>query len=38
MFWVYILQNPKGRFYIGRTDDLQARLFPHNRTEKIVGA
>jgi predicted GIY-YIG superfamily endonuclease len=36
MFWVYILQNPKGRFYIGQTDDLQARLFSHNRTDKVV--
>ena len=34
MFWVYILQNPKGRFYIGQTDDLQARLFSHNRADK----
>jgi predicted GIY-YIG superfamily endonuclease len=37
MFWVYILQNPKGRFYIGQTDDLQARLFSHNRTDKVGG-
>ena len=37
MFWVYILQNPKGRFYIGQTDNLPARLFSHNRTDKVVG-
>jgi len=37
MFWVYILQNPKGRFYIGQTDNLQARLFSHNRTDKVIG-
>ncbi len=37
MFWVYILQNPRGRFYIGQTDDLQMRLFSHNRTDKVVG-
>ena len=37
MFWVYILQNLKGRFYISQTDDLQARLFSHNRRDKVVG-
>ena len=37
MFWVYILQNPVGRFYIGQTDDLPTRLQSHNRTEKIAG-
>ena len=26
MFWVYILQNPGGRFYVGYTDNLEARL------------
>ena len=37
MFWVYLLQNPKGRFYIGQTDDLAARVPNHNRTDKILG-
>ncbi len=37
MYWVYILQNPKGQFYIGQTDDLQARLQSHNRTDKTLG-
>ena len=37
MFWVYILQNPKGQFYIGQTDDLNVRLHSHNRTDKING-
>ncbi len=37
MFWVYILQNPQGRFYIGQTDDLAVRLKNHNRTEKKAG-
>ena len=23
MFWVYILQNPEAKFYIGQTDNLQ---------------
>jgi putative endonuclease len=37
MFWVYILQNPAGNFYIGHTDDLENRIRSHNRTDKIVG-
>ena len=35
MYWVYILQNPVGKFYIGQTDDLSTRLENHNRTDKI---
>jgi putative endonuclease len=37
MFWVYILQNPAGRFYIGQTDNLPIRIANHNRTDKIDG-
>ena len=37
MFWVYVLQNPKGRFYIGQTEDLPARLVSHNDTTSIDG-
>ena len=37
MFWVYILQNPEGRFYTGHTDDRAERLANHNRTDKIAG-
>jgi putative endonuclease len=37
MFWVYILQNPAERFYIGHTDDLENRVANHNRTDKKVG-
>ena len=37
MFWVYILQNPKGQFYIGHTADLPTRLHSHNRTDKALG-
>ena len=37
MFWVYILQNPKGTFYVGQTEDLEYRVGSHNRTDKIVG-
>ena len=29
-FWVYILENPSGRFYIGQTDDLARRVTEHN--------
>ncbi len=35
--WVYILQNPAGRFYIGHTQDLQTRLRNHNRTDQLYG-
>ena len=37
MFWVYILQNSAGTFYIGHTDDLDLRLESHNREDKTVG-
>jgi len=37
MFWVYILQNPKGCFYIGHTDDLVVRVANHNRKDKTLG-
>jgi len=33
MFWVYVLQNPLGRLYVGHTDDLDARLLRHNRAD-----
>ena len=36
-FWVYILQNPRGKFYIGQTEDLTARVEFHNRTDSIDG-
>src|ERR1700744_826496 len=37
MYWVYLLQNPEGRFYIGHTDNLHTRLENHNRTDKTAG-
>lgn len=33
-FWVYILENATGKFYIGSTDDLQARLATHNDPDR----
>jgi predicted GIY-YIG superfamily endonuclease len=30
MFWVYILENPEGKFYVGHTDDIDRRLIEHN--------
>src|SRR6516165_1777535 len=35
ILWVYILQNPQGKFYIGLTNDLPNRLHSHNRTDKL---
>jgi len=37
MFWVYILQNPHGKFYVGQTENLVARLEDHNRTDCFDG-
>jgi putative endonuclease len=37
MFWVYILQNPQGKFYIGQTHDLVERLASHNSTDTAAG-
>ena len=37
MFWVYVLENPAGRFYIGHTDNLEQRLQNHNRTDELNG-
>jgi len=30
-YWVYVLQNPEGRFYVGQTPALAKRLREHNR-------
>jgi len=37
MFWVYVMENPQGRFYSGHTDDLSRRVANHNRTDKTAG-
>ena len=37
MFSVYILQNPHGKFYVGQTEDLPARVEFHNRIDVFDG-
>jgi predicted GIY-YIG superfamily endonuclease len=37
MFWVYVLQNSAGTFYIGHTEDLPSRVQSHNDTNEIHG-
>jgi len=37
VFWVYVLENPNGKFYIGQTSDLEARIEFHNRTDSFDG-
>ena len=37
MFWVYILKNPAGKFYVGQTGNLTNRLNDHNRTDRFEG-
>jgi putative endonuclease len=36
MFWVYVLQNPDGKLYIGQTDDLRRRSQQHNDPAHIL--
>jgi len=35
VYWVYVLENPRGRFYVGSTDDLARRIEEHNSPEKV---
>ena len=37
MFWVSLLENTKGQFYICYTNNLENRISSHNRTDKISG-
>ncbi len=30
MYWVYVLENEKGRWYIGQTNNLGLRITKHN--------
>ena len=36
-YWVYVTQNPAGRFYVGQTDNLDERLRSHNHQDKFAG-
>ena len=37
MYWVYILENPRGKLYIGHTDDLDRRIEQHNNPQAGSG-
>ena len=37
MYWVYVLENAEGKFYVGQTDNLMVRLHSHNRNDKVSG-
>jgi putative endonuclease len=37
MFYVYVLENPQGRLYVGQTENLPERLKDHNRTDCFEG-
>jgi putative endonuclease len=37
MFWVCVLENAKGQFYIGHTNNLENRISSHNRSDKTLG-
>jgi len=37
MFWVYVLDNLVGKFYVGQTANLDARVKDHNRTDCFDG-
>jgi putative endonuclease len=36
-YWVYILQNLHGKFYIGQTENIDARLLSHNSSDPTQG-
>ena len=29
MFWVYVLENPRGKFYVGQTENIAGRVKDH---------
>ena len=36
-FFVYIIENPQGKFYIGHTDNLPRRIHEHNTPQPGLG-
>ena len=37
MFWVYVLENARGTFYVGQTENIAQRVTDHNRTDCFEG-
>jgi len=37
MFQVYVLQNGRGKYYVGHSGDLRTRVDSHNRVDKLRG-
>lgn len=37
MFWVYVLENPRGMLYVGQTGNIEDRLVDHNRNDSFDG-
>ncbi len=37
MFRVYVLENPRGKFYVGQTKNIAERVQDHNRTDSFEG-
>ena len=37
MFWVYVLENARGKLYAGQTGNLTERVQDHNRTDCFEG-
>jgi putative endonuclease len=37
MYWVYVLENTAGTYYVGYTANLPHRLQDHNRTDAFDG-
>ena len=35
MFWVYVLENPRGKFYFGQTENIAERVKDHHATAVI---
>lgn len=37
MFWGYVLENTRGKFYVGQTANLDVRVLDYNRTDCFEG-